>query len=170
MALEVPDTEDLRVHMHQTEPFSSIETEWAEYALQHATDLAEVGTGWSETPTNELHARLLNVGILSMAHMLYVTGGEDREALYSPYSSERLGSYSYTKAQSAVTSGKPTGVPEFDYIVDLARSLDTDEGGLFTTEAEAVFKQPYAEAQAVSRGIALQEDAWNMVWPSGAEE
>jgi hypothetical protein len=163
--LTVPDPDELRVHMQQSEQFTSIELEWVEDALQRATDLMQIATGLTEDPTDELDLRFMVVGILAQAHAIFVTGGEDREALYSPFSSERIGSYSYSKAMQAVRLGQDTGIPEFDNAVAHLR-VSTDTVGPFAISSEQVFSQPYSEEDVtrIGRDPVLRPGAWNDVW------
>ena len=166
MALTVPGEDELQIHMHQVEAFSATEMPWVEDALQRATDLMEAATNLHEDPEDELAFRIMTTGILAMSHAIFVTGGEDREALYSPYSSERMGSYSYSKMMQAVQENRPTGVPEFDFAVSylLGLGLDPDATPVNSVAAEDVFDQPLSEYEKSFRGpereVELLPDAW----------
>jgi hypothetical protein len=159
VALTVPDVEELALHMRLTERFSATEEEWADDSLSRATDLMSIATGLTADPEDELTARLVRVGILAMAHMIYVTSGQDRSVFYNPYSSERIGSYSYSKAQQQVGSGQPTGVPEFDAAVRYVLS-SAEEGGYFSSSSEEVFEGPFDAVEPV-RQVPLVWDAWS---------
>jgi hypothetical protein len=172
VALTVPDSEDFLVHMRRTEAFSTTEEDWVDDSLQRATDLASIATGLTEDPTDDLQLRMLTTGIFAMAHSIFVTSGEDREALYSPFSSERLGSYSYSKSQQAVLAGSATGVPEFDSMVRYFASIpgidDNDRVPAFRSTSEKVWTGPYGSTSDdtfgtpdPSRQITLVPDAWN---------
>lgn len=148
--------------MQREDAFSSKEEEWADNALERATDLMQLAIGRDqEDPTDELTARLVKEGIIAMAHMLFSTGGEDRENIYSPYSSERLGSYSYSKAQRAVAGSLDTGVPEFDTAVKMFNST-SDGVSAFSITSEEVFKSPFTDTVGAARDPILQPDAWNV--------
>jgi hypothetical protein len=161
----VPDADDLLLHMRWEDAFTGKEPDWADDSLQRATDLMQVATGLEEDPEDELALRLMTTGILAQAHAIFITGGPDREALYSPYSSERLGSYSYSKAQQAVVAGLPTGVPEFDFAVNYLTQGDEDNPGPISASAEHVWRQPIADYEEDLGGFphrdeVLLPDAW----------
>lgn len=143
MALTVPDTDTLLVVMRRTSYDNTEEEEFAELCLQQATDLMYIGTGLSEDPVDEADLRIMTSGILEMSYAL-LSGSEDREARYSPFTSERIGSYSYSKAAQAVMAAENTGVPLFDIAVRHLRSVDATNPTT-TLRAEQVFPQTYAE-------------------------
>jgi hypothetical protein len=152
--LTPPDTSELQFHMRQTQAFSPQEALYAEDSLQRATDLMEIATGVHEDPEDELAFRVMQNGILAMGHAIYVVSGEDATALYTPFQSERLGSYSYSKLQQAVATRADTGIPGFDqavsYFKDLAMATGADTSP-FGISAEQVFAQPFPAAQAQLR-------------------
>lgn len=112
--LTPPSVEDLDGFRHVTS--TALEEDGLAWFLQAATDLMEVATGLHQEPTDSLGQRTLQRGILDMAWFLG-TSLEERDALFSPFSSERIGSYSYSKSQQAVALHGPTGVPFFDLAV-----------------------------------------------------
>jgi len=114
VALTPPDVSDLEQLKLTT--FDDDEYLVAEIMIQMATDLFWMATGLDADPTDEREARIVRYGILDMAWYLG-TSMEDRDASFSPFSSERIGSYSYSKAQSAVSLEGKTGVPLFDIAV-----------------------------------------------------
>lgn len=61
--------------------------------------------------------QLIDFAILSMSDAI-VLAAPYAEALASPFSSESIGSYSYSKAASAVQQGDATGIMWFDTAVD----------------------------------------------------
>lgn len=85
-------------------------------ALAQATLLFEVATGLEEYPDNQSQRSLAQNAILEMADRLYTTQPY-AAALASPFSSESIGSYSYSKASSAISKGQITGVVWFDLAV-----------------------------------------------------
>jgi hypothetical protein len=145
LALTVPDTDELLLAMRRTTPFTAQESEWAEDALQRATDLARIATGLTEDPVGpdddpDFPQRILTQGILAMAYAIEVRS-DDADEFYSPFTSERLGSYSYSKAMQAVREGSATGVPWFDEMVAYFAAADASS---FAMATEYVFAQPYS--------------------------
>lgn len=106
--------------------------------LNLAADLLWLGTGLDTDPTDARLSQLVQYAICDMAIYLYVTR-DDIDAVYSPFQSERVGSYSYSKsyvqATKAVSKGESTGVPLFDMLVSyLTDQAITAAGGLLTSE------------------------------------
>jgi len=168
MALTPPDTSDLELHMRLDTSFSGREIDWAEDSIQRATDLMEIATGMHldpniTDPEDELGQRIMTQGILAMAQSIYVTSGEDRSNLYSPYSSERLGSYSYTL--KAVQERRDTGILDFDIAVQYFKGLLTGDQAEFGVTSEHVFKQPYDPSPTLDTlrdpVVPLARDAFN---------
>jgi hypothetical protein len=89
-------------------------------AIQMAADLFVMATGLTDTPTDEFGGRMVKTAILEMAWALRTRHG-DMEAEFSPFSGERIGSYTYQKASQAVlrrgTTQIKTDVPLFDSAV-----------------------------------------------------
>lgn len=122
--------------------FTSHKDEMADAeALQRAADLLTLATGITDTPTDPLEARLVSTAILDMAWYLQ-TRHDDAESTFSPFSSERIGSYSYNKAAEAAKAGDDTGVPGFDTAVAYfnAEKMRALYG---TTDSEFVFTPPF---------------------------
>jgi hypothetical protein len=86
-------------------------------ALQRASDLFALATGVTDTPSDPFEQRLIKTAVLDMAWYLQ-TRQEDAEAEFSPFSSERIGSYSYNKITQAAQAGDATGLDSFDRAVD----------------------------------------------------
>lgn len=102
-----------------------------------ATDLTTVPD--PNTPIGEI----VQAGVLDMAWYIG-TSMEDRDAMFSPFSSERIGSYSYSKAARAVSNGDSTGVPFFDLALKyFGRDDEAAAAALFGLSSEHVFSQPY---------------------------
>lgn len=108
-ALNPPDTGELAEFMAVEE--SSLDPR-SESMLQQATDLMAMATGLEVYPGGRC-SRMMRMGILDMAWALLV-GLANRTEQFSPFNSERIGSYSYSKAAAAVLQGDATGVPLFD--------------------------------------------------------
>jgi hypothetical protein len=107
MALDLPTPQDLE---------ERIDGISAPQALQRAGDLLTVATGLTDMPTDPMEVRLVHEAVLEMAWYLQARH-EDQEEQFSPFNSERIGSYSYQKAQAAVQAQVETGVPAFDVAV-----------------------------------------------------
>lgn len=131
MGLTLPSGEDLAAHR---EGFSDTA------ALQYAADLLTLATGLITTPTDPLAARLVTTAILDMAWYLQVHH-DDREAEFSPFSSERIGSYSYSKMAAAAQSKTDTGVAGFDAAVAYLNGLTAD--AIFAMDTEWVFTKGF---------------------------
>lgn len=141
MALTVPTAAALLEHMQQTEFDPTLQEDWIADILQQATDLMFIATGLTGDPTDPQMLRIIDTGILAMAYALLIQS-PDRPAIYSPFTSEHIGSYSYTRAMAQLTSqvgsGQPTGVGWFDMAV---RFFNSKAGDTFFSED--VFGMPY---------------------------
>src|SRR5689334_17450132 len=111
MALTVPTVE--RFETYKGETFDPAEYPTVEEHLQAATDLMELATGiHTDFSPGTLEYRTMERGILDAAWYIG-TSMEDRDALFSPFSSERIGSYSYNKMASAAALKVDSGIPFF---------------------------------------------------------
>lgn len=90
-------------------------------ALAQATLLFYLATDLTEYPSDANLNTLAKNGILDMADKIYLSQPY-REASASPYQSETIGSYSYSKAVNAVKKGDATGVMWFDLAVNKLKS------------------------------------------------
>ena len=137
MALTIPSVEDMAAFQMQ----ESVDDEAAAYMrLQMAADLLSLATGLEDDPTDPRLARVLKWGIMDMAWWLLVQA-DNRDELFSPHQSERIGSYSYSKASQSVRSGADTGVFFFDQAV---AALKTDVFGSITITGEQVFEPTFS--------------------------
>lgn len=137
MALTVPTVQQLADF--KGEEIAPEEVDGALMHLQAAADLMELATGiHQDFPSDTLQYRVMQRGILDMAWYIG-TSMEDRDASFSPFSSERIGSYSYSKAQKAVSMKGETGVPFFDLAVSFLIGDERSEyGDGFFVSSEAV--------------------------------
>jgi hypothetical protein len=94
---------------------------YAEQALAQATLLFFLATDLEDYPSDSNLVQLAKNGILDMADKIYLSQ-PFREATASPYQSETIGSYSYSKTVSAVKKGDATGVMWFDLAVSKLKS------------------------------------------------
>jgi len=130
-ALNPPGTDELAEFMAVSE--SSLDPR-SESMLQQATDLMAMATALEVYPATRC-GRMMRNGILDMAWALLV-GLANRTEQYSPFNSERIGSYSYSKAVAAVLAGEATGVPMFDMAVACVANA---AGGPVSISSEKVF-------------------------------
>ena len=97
-------------------------------ALTQATVLYEFAACPAELPAADTkEGQLVRNAILAMADALYLGRGY-RAAKATPFQSESIGSYSYSKAQQAVSNNLPTGVGWFDMAVEYLGACATSKG------------------------------------------
>lgn len=130
MALSLPTSEDLDAYKAGVDNAT---------ALQIASDLFTMATGIDTAPTDPFQERLIHNAILDMAWFLQ-EDHENKEAQFSPFSSERIGSYSYTKAAKAIQTQTSTGVSAFDLAVEYFKGLGPS---VITMDSEWVFAKGY---------------------------
>lgn len=90
---------------------------FAAEALDQATLLFTLATDLEYLPLDSNLAKLVKYGIMDMADKIYLSQPY-AEATASPYQSETIGSYSYSKSMQAVKKGDATGVMWFDLAVN----------------------------------------------------
>lgn len=105
-------------------------------ALPQALLLFKMGTCLAspDSLTSE-EQQLVDFAILSMADAIGLA------SLYAtvhanPFSSESIGSYSYSKAAQAVSQGLPTGIMWFDQAIEKLSICDTSDGIAMTGGVE----------------------------------
>lgn len=90
---------------------------WAAEVLCDATRLMQLATGLSAYPDDPALTRVVRNGIMDLAQYLVVQR-DNAEEEYTPFSSEHIGSYSYskalTRAQYNIANKLGTGVFWFD--------------------------------------------------------
>lgn len=119
-------------------------TEFALEALNQASLLFSLATGLESYPGNEDLARLAKNGILDMADSIYLSQPY-RESSASPFQSETIGSYSYTKAMKAVSKGDATGIMWFDLAVNKLKTTSASivaSGSIEGMENEGIAVDP----------------------------
>ncbi len=102
-------------------------TSYAVEALAQATLLFYLATDLDDYPTDANLAKLAKNGIMDMADKIYL-GQPHKQAAASPYQSETIGSYSYSKAAASVKKGDATGVMWFDLAVNKLKEGATSIG------------------------------------------
>jgi hypothetical protein len=84
--------------------------------ITQASFLLELATCLKEPPTDPKMLQLWKNAVLDMA-MKLIIGSDYLNAKWSPFSSETIGSYSYTIAANKIQQGDQTGVMWFDIAV-----------------------------------------------------
>lgn len=136
------------------------------WAVRAASDLMILATGMGNgtdapDPDSPL-GRVVNNGILDMAFSL-VSSFDDRAAQqYSPFASEHLGSYSYSRFITTITSKQATGVQLFDQAVALfnAQNSDNSTNGQFAHNSEMVFSNNFADYENSIRADSHRYGGW----------
>lgn len=118
-------------------------TNYSEQAIIQATLLFKIGTCLVALGDDETEAQLAKMAIAAFADHVYLARAYAKAAA-SPFSSESLGSYSYSKSASQVAKGEKTGVFWFDLAVEkLGRCHDNDDvpefGGIEVFEHDGTF-------------------------------
>lgn len=118
-------------------------TAFAAEAITQSFLLFKLATCLTDWPTDPDQAALARYAVLSMADALAIaqpyalTNG-------SPFQSETIGSYSYSKAQGAIKNGMPTGVSWFDLAVQKLGVCELgglDGGGGVASDSIGVFEE-----------------------------
>lgn len=89
---------------------------YAVEALAQATLLFYLASSIEDYPAEDSLNKLVKYGILDMADKIYLSQPY-KEDLASPFQSETIGTYSYSKTVNAVKKGNATGVMWFDLAV-----------------------------------------------------
>lgn len=115
-------------------------------ALMLAESLLEDAIPCIETILPTLNAKdklLAKFAVLEMAKFIQVDFLNFDRAT-SPFQSETVGSYSYSKMVRAVREGDATNVPGFDRAVSkLAALCENTDSGAFSSSSEVVFQPGY---------------------------
>lgn len=91
-------------------------TEYVTEAGRQALLLFKLASCLREMPEDDLEAELVETGLKAMADSIYLAQ-QHQKAMASPFQSETIASYSYSKMAAKVSAGEPTGVMWFDYAV-----------------------------------------------------
>lgn len=102
-------------------------TDYATQAILQATLLFKIGTCLNALPDDEQSIQLAKMGISAMADSVFLSQQYQGVAA-SPFSSESIGSYSYSKAAKAVAAGADTGIMWFDLARRQLSVCDADDG------------------------------------------
>ena len=118
-------------------------TGYATETLAQATFLFSIVTGLDEYPTDPEELQLAHYAILEMAYRIYLEQ-PNATVLASPYNSETIGSYSYSKGSSLTAqarSGSRTGLFWWDLAVAqlaLGDQLGVNHGSIHLIEPAIV--------------------------------
>lgn len=113
-------------------------------AIPQALLLFKIGTCLASPDgmtTDQL--QMVDYAVLSMADAIHLAQPY-QTALASPFNSETIGSYSYSKTAKAIRQGKETGVDWFDIAIDQLSVCDTldgsfSQGGIEIFENDGLF-------------------------------
>jgi hypothetical protein len=151
MALTVPDL--LEFTDFSNEPVAPDAVAHVEDILQQATDVIWIFTGIDNDPVDERLARIVKYAIFDLTLWL-LTQDAHREEINSPFSSERIGSYSYSKMQKA-KDGEDSGIYWVDMLFRLLRAPG-EEYAVSWVDSERVFNPEgytFAQQEALRDGI-----------------
>lgn len=102
-------------------------TEYSTQAISQAVLLFKIGTCLAGLPEDKTKLELAEMGIMALADSIYLSQ-QYQAAAASPFSSESIGSYSYSKAARAVASGTATGIMWFDLAVSQLSECEQNDG------------------------------------------
>lgn len=97
-------------------PIASYPPVYSATALTQALLLFKLASCLKDLPEDTDHRELAKMGILSMADSI-VLSQEYQKVKASPFSSEGIGSYNYSKTAAQVQRGEATGVMWFDLAI-----------------------------------------------------
>lgn len=136
-------------------------------AIPQALLLFKIGTCLASpddlTPDQQ---QLVDFAILSMADGIHLVAPY-QTAIASPFNSESIGSYSYSKTAKAIQSGQETGIGWFDMAVDqLSICADSAlgflSGGIEVFEHDGAFMAGSVEENV--RFLSPQDIRWSQQW------
>lgn len=112
-------------------------------ALSQATLLFKIATCLADIPDSPDQQELAKFALLSMADSIY-WAQQYQDAVNNPFSSESIGSYSYSKVAKAVSDREKTGIMWFDLAVEqmgVCEDLDNIpfSGGIEVFEYDGAF-------------------------------
>lgn len=130
-------------------PEASYKGDYPETALSQALLLFKLGTCLAGLPDDPTKAELARMGILAMADDIFLKQ-KYQQVSASPFSSESIGSYSYSKRAQQASQGEETGVMWFDLAVGQLGECERNDGissggGIEVFEHDATFVQGAGE-------------------------
>jgi hypothetical protein len=102
-------------------------TSYANMAIAKAMLLFKLATCLQDWPSDALGAELAQYAVLSVADLDYLAQ-PNAVAMASPFQSESIGSYSYSKMLKQVQAGFPTGLGWFDTAIQQLGICGIDGG------------------------------------------
>lgn len=104
-------------------------TDFIDEAIDQAILLFGIATCLPDDqwPDSARDAKMARLGILHMADAIF-WAQPWQKVLRNPFSSETIGSYSYSKLTSAVSAGLPTGISWFDIATTKLSICDVSNG------------------------------------------
>jgi len=114
-------------------------------AIAQATLLFKIATCLTQIPDDAVSQELAKTAIIALAESL-ILAQPYAVTMASPFSSETIGSYSYSKMAARVSSAEATGVPWFDLaVLQLGVCGENDSafsyGGIEIMEHDATYTQ-----------------------------
>lgn len=110
--------------------------------------------------------KIIKWGILDQAWCLLLHT-ENKTAQASGFSSERIGSYSYSIAQGRIASGQDTGCGWFDTAVKLLLGAAGTGAGAVWSSTEWVFTEPFCNDSALPFPLADPCEIEHPLWVDG---
>jgi len=136
------------------------------WLIRQAADLMLLATGMddgapvavSDTPLG----RMVFNGILDMAFYLGSSFDDRSAQQYSPFASERIGEYSYSKFITSITNKQGTGVTLFDNAVTyyLSKQSGNQDNGQFAHSSEDVFATNFKDYEREVRSDSHWYGGW----------
>lgn len=139
--------------------------QFVDQALAQATLLFYLATDIESYPDNSSLAMLARYGIMEMADKIYLSQPY-HEASASPFQSETIGSYSYTKAVASVKKGDATGVMWFDMAVNKLKSGGLtigDSGSIEGMEFDGLETGPNGRQRIIGASGSANSTAFGVV-------
>lgn len=135
-------------------------------AVSQATLLFKIGTCLASLPDDPIKQELAKNAIIAFTDYILLSQ-PFAKALASPFSSESLGSYSYSKSAKQVASGDKTGIMWFDLAIEQMSVCDQMSGGDFGTGGIEVFEHDGEfVAGAIGSNVRLVTAAERAEWSS----
>lgn len=137
---------------------------FAPQALTQATLLFYLSTGLEDYPEDSQLASLAKFGIMDMADKIYLSQPY-KESTASPFQSETIGSYSYSRMTQAVKKGDATGVMWFDLAVNKLKAGGSGigaSGSIEGMEWDGVEYQANGKAKVV--GASGTQESFRNAW------
>lgn len=155
--LQVPSISDLTTFKGKSAGYY---TSFADQALLQAALLLRIRTGITEYPEDDDLELLARYAIMDLANLIYLETPYD-EVLAKPFSSESIGSYSYSKSAQAARRGEQTGSMWFDLAVSELASI----GGIFDVSSDSIslFEREDYYQDVDGNRFVLGPDDYNLV-------